>query len=90
MNRISLDNIDNNLINPPDCFDKYRHIIDEGLFSCLDSFTHELKVTMGYHLGFNDENGELLDKRSAGKSLRPTLSLLVCESLTSNYLPVLN
>ena len=90
MNRKSLDNIDNNLINPPDCFDKYRHIIDEGLFSCLDSFTHELKVTMGYHLGFNDENGELLDKRSAGKSLRPTLSLLVCESLTSNYLPVLN
>ena len=90
MNRKSFDNIDNNLINPPDCFDKYRHIIDEGLFSCLDSFTHELKVTMGYHLGFNDENGELLDKRSAGKSLRPTLSLLVCESLTSNYLPVLN
>ena len=90
MNKNTLDNFDNILSNHPECFDQYRIIIDEGLFGCLDSFSNELKKTMGYHLGFNDQDGNLLDKRSAGKSLRPTLTLLVCESLTNDYLPALN
>lgn len=90
MNIESLNNFDNILSNPPECFNKFRLVIDEGLYDCLDSFTNELNTTMGYHLGFNDENGNLLEKRLAGKSLRPTLSLLVCESLTNNYLPVYN
>ncbi|MBS95702.1 MAG: polyprenyl synthetase family protein [SAR202 cluster bacterium] len=89
MNRKSFDNIDNVFSNPPECFDKFRLIVDQGLFDCIGPFSNELKKTMGYHLGFNDQDGNLLDKRSAGKSLRPTLSLLVCESLTSDYLPVL-
>lgn len=90
MNTKSLHNFDNNILEPPECFDKFRFIIDKGLFDTLYSFNTNLNQTMGYHLGFNDAKGDMLDKRSSGKSLRPTLSLLVCKSLSNDYLPVLN
>ena len=64
----------------PEAVDKYRAGIDAELRSALAGYQSQMYDMLRYHLGWMDEKGNPL-QGAGGKTLRPTLCLLACESV---------
>ena len=71
-------------MNLPNAFNKYRDAIDSELKTVLGQRNSPMYDMMRYHLGWIDENGNLLPG-SSGKALRPVLCLLACEASGGDY-----
>lgn len=70
-------------------FEKYRQELNEELKNNIKQNDVPLYKMMRYHLGWTDKNGQLLQKETQGKLIRPTFCLLACEALGGDLNTVL-
>jgi geranylgeranyl diphosphate synthase, type I len=60
---------------------RYRELFEPGLRAAVDRLDADTRRVVAYHLGWCDPEGRPV-AANPGKALRPTLALLVAESLT--------
>ena len=65
--------------------ERYRTSVDEFIQDFIKENVDKAESMISYHFGFKDRQGSLIDKKSEGKFMRPSLCLLTVEAIGGEW-----